>query len=195
MKISTKAILLVVIIVFIDQLSKTLVKNYMYPGQYIPIIGNWFKIYFIENPGMAFGMILKIKYGKLLLTTLRIIFSIVFSIVIRNLIEANKSKYIVFSLCLILAGAIGNVIDSIFYGVIYNYAPLMHGMVVDMLYFPIIDTYLPDWLPIWGGERFLFFSPIFNFADSSITIGIIIFAILYNKESKLNSKKAQNLKT
>lgn len=167
----------------------------MHPGEYIPIIGNWFKIYFIENPGMAFGMILKIKYGKLLLTSLRIVFSIAISLVITNLIKTNKSKYLIFSLCLILAGAIGNVIDSILYGVIYGYAPLMHGRVVDMLYFPIIDTYLPEWLPIWGGEHFLFFSPIFNFADSSITIGIIIFAIFYNKESKLNANKSQILNT
>jgi len=160
-------------------------------GDQIPIFGfSWAFIHFVENNGMAFGITLGGKAGKLFLSLFRIGAVGFLVYYIRKLIEAGANIGVLICFALILAGAIGNILDSAFYGLIFSessyqgglaellpeeggYAGLLRGKVVDMLYFPMIDTFLPNWLPIWGGNRFQFFKPVFNVADSSISIGII----------------------
>ena len=186
-----KLFLLVLIVLIIDQASKIWVKTHMQYGDQIPIFGfNWAFIHFVENNGMAFGITLGGKAGKLFLSLFRIGAVGFLIYYIRKLIEASANMGVLICFALILAGAIGNILDSAFYGLIFSessyhgglaelfpegggYAAMLHGKVVDMLYFPMIDTYLPDWLPVWGGERFQFFKPVFNVADSSISVGII----------------------
>lgn len=185
---------LIVAILLVDQVVKILVKTSMYLHESI-YITNWFRIFFTENRGMAFGMEL---VGKLFLTGFRIVAVILIGWYLINIIKRNlKTGYIV-CIALIMAGAIGNIIDSVFYGVIFDestnsqiaslvpigqgYGEWFQGKVVDMFYFPIIDTNLPNWLPIWGGRHFIFFSPIFNVADSAISCGIIALLIFYRKE-------------
>lgn len=158
-------------------------------------IADWAYIHFIENPGMAFGMELGGSYGKLILTLFRIV--VVGGIIywLRNLIKEKTPGIAIVSVSLILAGAIGNIIDSIFYGVLFGssygqvasflpadggYAGWFHGQVVDMLYFPLYKGYLPEWLPIWGGDYFIFFRPIFNVADTSISVGVVLL-LLFQK--------------
>lgn len=155
---------------------------------------DWAFIHFVENNGMAFGITLGGKAGKLFLSLFRIGAVGFLIYYIRKLIQAGASTGVLVCFALILAGAIGNILDSAFYGLIFSessyhgglaelfpegggYATLLHGKVVDMLYFPMIDTYLPEWLPYWGGDRFQFFKPVFNVADSSISIGIISLLI------------------
>ncbi|MDK2908704.1 MAG: signal peptidase [Bacteroidales bacterium] len=189
-------VLIIILVLIIDQVSKFLVKTSMFLGQEFVIIPDWFRIHFIENEGMAFGMQLGIPGGKLLLSLFRIIAVLAIGWYLVKTIQKNESFLKSSVLALILAGAAGNIIDSIFYGQLFTestyyqvatfnpgngYAPLLHGKVVDMLYFPIIDTTLPSWLPIFGGENFLFFRPVFNIADSSITIGVILLLIFRKK--------------
>ena len=152
-------------------------------GQCIPVIGDWFKLLFIENEGMAFGMAFGGKVGKFLLTFFRIILVglILWWMSILMKREQKGPTGVVVGLTLILAGAIGNVIDCLFYGIIWDYAPLMFGKVVDMFYFPLIDPVLPSWLPIWGGQRFTFFDPVFNFADSCVCVGAFYLIIFHFK--------------
>ncbi len=163
----------------------------MYYGQQIPIFGaTWGFIHFVENNGMAFGISLGGSIGKLVLSLFRIGavgFLIYF---IRKMIVDKQGIGVLICFALILAGAIGNIIDSAIYGLIFSespyhggiaqmfpneggYAPFLYGKVVDMLYFPLIDTHWPEWMPFFGGERFQFFKPVFNVADSSISVGII----------------------
>jgi signal peptidase II len=180
--------LLVVSLLIIDQIIKFVVKTNMSLGESIHVIGNWFQIYFIENNGMAFGMQFGGAFGKLLLTTLRFVLIGFIIYYIAKLIKKDAPAGVLIGISLVLVGAVGNLVDSIFYGVLFDastfnnvsvllpagggYAPLLHGKVVDMFYFPLVDTILPDWMPLWGGERFIFFRPIFNFADSCITVGV-----------------------
>jgi signal peptidase II len=188
------SVVIIVVVLFVDQIVKILVKTSMYLHESIHIT-DWFQIFFTENRGMAFGMEL---VGKLFLTGFRIVAVILIGWYLIDIIKRNlKTGYIV-CIALIMAGAIGNIIDSVFYGVIFNestnsqiaslvpigqgYGEWFQGEVVDMFYFPIIDTYLPNWLPIWGGRHFIFFSPIFNVADSAISCGIIVLLIFYHKE-------------
>lgn len=178
----------VIVLLVIDQVSKILVKTHMTIGQSINVFGDWFQIYFVENVGMAFGMSFGGAVGKLLLTVLRIALGIAILIYIRRLLTRDDVPTgVLYGLAAIMCGAFGNIFDSMFYGLVFSesgftevatmfpegggYAGLFFGKVVDMLYFPIIDTTLPDWLPIWGGKPFRFFSAIFNFADSCITVG------------------------
>lgn len=200
------SILIILSVLIIDQLIKIWVKTHMYLHDNIKICGNWFYIYFTENNGMAFGMEL---FGKLFLTTFRIVAVALIGYYIYKVVKKNyKTGYIV-CLSFILAGALGNIIDSIFYGVIFTesaplsslnavpakmvsigngYSTWLYGKVVDMFYFPIIDTYWPEWMPVVGGNHFIFFSPIFNFADASISCGIIALLLLYSKY--LNNKSS-----
>ena len=173
----------------IDQVSKILVKTNMQIGESIHVFGNWFQILFIENNGMAFGMQFGGSIGKLMLTLLRVVLVVIITIYIRKLLKKPETPAgVLFGLAAILCGALGNIIDCLFYGVIFDYAPLFYGRVVDMLYFPLIDTVLPAGFPIWGGQHIIFFRPIFNIADSCITCGAI-YLILF--KWKFFSKAAQ----
>ncbi len=199
MKFSTasKLSIIFVSLLLIDQISKIWIKTNMSIGESIPVFGQWFQIYFIENKGMAFGMQFGGDIGKLLLTFVRIILSAGLIYYIAGLIKKSAPTGVLIGLTLILSGAVGNLIDSLFYGIIFGessftevatlfpegggYSSFAMGKVVDMLYFPIIDTVLPDWLPIKGGERFIFFSPIFNFADSCVSVGAIYMGLFHWK--------------
>ena len=173
----------------IDQVSKILVKTNMQIGESIHVLGDWFQILFIENNGMAFGMQFGGSVGKLMLTLLRVVLVVIITIYIRKLLKKPETPAgVLFGLAAILCGALGNIIDCLFYGMIFDYAPLFYGRVVDMLYFPLIDTVLPAGFPIWGGQHIIFFRPIFNIADSCITCGAI-YLILF--KWKFFSKASQ----
>lgn len=174
MKGYSKPIILIVIILVADQLLKTWVKTNMFLGQEFHIIKDFFIIHFTENNGMAFGMEFGGRAGKLALSLFRIIAVGGIGYGLHYLIKNKYHRGFILCVALIFAGALGNIIDSVFYGVIYGYEQLFHGRVVDMFYFPIVQGYFPQWFPIWGGEHFLFFRPVFNIADAAISIGVII---------------------
>ena len=189
MKISRGKQLLIlgIVLVVIDQVIKVLVKTNMTLGESFNVLGDWFRIYFIENEGMAFGMKFGGAVGKFLLSFLRIgLFAALVWWVSRLLKKPGTPTGVVVGLTMIAAGAMGNIIDCYFYGLIFSestpwevaylggsYAPFMFGKVVDMFYFPIIDTTFPEWLPVIGGDPFRFFAPVFNFADSCVTCGAL----------------------
>lgn len=199
MKLSTgtKAILLVVLVLLVDQTSKILVKTNMAIGESLTVFHNWFYIRFIENPGMAFGIDIPGSMGKPLLTIFRIIAVIAIGWYMHQMIQKKARTGFILFMALILAGAMGNIIDCLFYGLIFNestyfsvaalfpegggYASLLHGKVVDMFYFPILQGTYPGWLPWVGGEEFIFFRPIFNVADSAISIGIIAILLFQRR--------------
>jgi len=168
----------------------------MYLGQEFHVFGNWFLIHFTENNGMAFGLEFGGTFGKLLLSVFRIALVIGIGWYLVHLIKTKAPDGLVVCFSLIFAGAIGNIIDSVFYGMIFSesndgiaqflpaeggYSKLFHGRVVDMLYFPLFDGRFPQWMPIWGGENFSFFREVFNIADSSITIGVASLLIFQKK--------------
>ena len=189
-----KAYIFIFLIILIDQISKVYVKTNFYLGEEVQVF-EWFKIYFVENQGMAWGLELPGDYGKLFLTLFRIVAVGGISWWLYDSIKKKLSNYLTFAITLILAGAIGNIIDSVFYGVVFNdsysqvatifsdkpYATLFHGEVVDMFYFPIIkDIPMPEWVPFIGGRPFTFFNAIFNVADVAISTGFGIL-IVFNK--------------
>ena len=176
MKLSkgNKLLILGILLVVIDQVIKIVVKTNMQIGQHIYVIGNWFQILFIENEGMAFGMKFGGAVGKFLLSFFRIGLFAALCWWISTLVKKSTVPTgVIVGLTLITAGAFGNIIDSLFYGLIFGYAPFMFGRVVDMFFFPIIDTTWPAWMPFVGGNHFLFFAPVFNFADSCVTVGAL----------------------
>ena len=176
MKLSkgNRLLILGILLVVIDQVTKVLVKTNMGLGEHFNVLGNWFQILFIENEGMAFGMKFGGMVGKFLLSLFRIgLFAALCWWISSLAKKSDVPNGVLVGLTLITAGAFGNIIDSLFYGLIFNYAPFMFGRVVDMLYFPIIDTYWPTWMPFVGGQHFIFFSPVFNFADSCVTVGAL----------------------
>lgn len=194
----SKILLLIFGILLIDQVVKFVIKTNMYYHQQIPILGqDWAYIHFVENNGMAFGLSLGDNYGKLALTTFRIITVIFLGYFIRQLLIKKERFGLIVALALIFAGALGNIIDSVFYGVIFNesgyiptevaqflppeggYSKLFHGRVVDMFYFPMVEWIWPEWMPLIGGNDFQFFRPVFNVADSSICIGMFTLLIFY----------------
>jgi Lipoprotein signal peptidase len=203
----TWPLILIIVILAIDQIIKIWVKLHLSLGDEIDLIGSWCKIHFIENEGMAFGMAFGGDIGKFCLTLFRIIASVIIFWYLLKMIEQNESKISIYSMSLIFAGASGNIFDSLFYGLIFSastpwnvatafqggYAPFFHGKVVDMFYFPLIDTNFPLWMPFVGGEHFSFFNAIFNFADASISIGVIMLIIAMSiknrKTTKLSKKQ------
>ena len=182
-KTITTVTLLIVLLLVIDQVTKLLVKCNMSLGESIYIF-DWFQIHFIENPGAAFGMALSGVWGKIALTVFRIVASGAIGWYIWRLIKQGAPKGVIFSLAVILAGALGNLIDSIFYGVIFDYAPLLQGKVVDMLYFPLFTIHnMPSWLD-WmcsADGSWTFFNPVFNIADSYITCAVIYIFLFERK--------------
>jgi signal peptidase II len=193
-----KAYLLVILLLVIDQVSKIYIKTHFIIGERILVMGqNWFQIFFIENEGMAWGVEIPGAYGKLFLTLFRILAVGGIAYWMHDSVKKHGSNYLIVAIALILTGAFGNIIDSVFYGVIFDdshtqvatlfsenpYGTLFHGKVVDMFYFPIIEDYvLPSWLPIWGGNKFTFFNAIFNVADMAISTGVGIL-IVFNKKA------------
>ncbi|POY35063.1 lipoprotein signal peptidase [Solitalea longa] len=188
MKKSIKAILIIVLVVLADQVLKTWIKNNMYIGQEFNIIGNWFIIHFTENNGMAFGMEFAGEYGKLFLTLFRIAAVAGIGYGIHYVIKQRYPIGLVIAASLIFAGALGNIIDSVLYGVIYSYAPLFHGRVVDMFYFPIFQGHLPEAFPIWGGQEFVFFRPVFNVADAAISTGVAMILVFQKRYFRVMEK-------
>lgn len=191
-----KPFLIVFIILVLDQILKIWVKTSMTLGEEIHVLGNWFILHFTENEGMAFGLTFGGETGKLMLSIFRIIAVIIIGIYINRLLKRQAHQGLIITFSLIMAGALGNIIDSAFYGLIFNassyhtvatlfppdggYSSFLHGKVVDMFYFPVIDTVLPEWVPFRGGEQFIFFRPVFNIADSAISVGVITL-ILFQK--------------
>jgi len=198
----SKSLLLIFSILIIDQIVKITIKTNMIIGEEIPVLGNWFRIHFLENNGMAFGMEWGGTAGKAALSIFRMIAIAVISWHLAGLIRKKASLGLILSVSAIIAGAAGNLIDSAFYGLIFSeswhtpamlfpqgggYASFLQGRVVDMLYFPIIDTSWSDWSPIKPGQSFIFFRPVFNLADASITTGVL--AILVFQKKFLGEKK------
>jgi signal peptidase II len=187
---------IIFLVLLIDQVVKILVKTHMYLGQEFHVLGNWFIIHFTENYGMAFGLELGGSIGKFLLSVFRIVAVIGIGWYLRHLVLHKRHPGLITAFALIFAGAIGNIIDSAFYGMIFSesnfqlaklfppeggYGTFLHGKVVDMLYFPIIEGHYPSWFPFWANEEFIFFRPVFNIADSSITIGVLMILIFQKK--------------
>jgi len=207
------AIFIILTIIICDQLLKFYVKTHFYYGEEVNVFGNWFKLHFIENEGMAFGMKLsEAATGKIVLTLFRLCAVVFGFYLLKKLVEKDYSRGVIICGSLILAGALGNLIDSMFYGLIFTesqtpfhfihntamfygklvpwgtgYGHFLHGRVVDMLYFPIIETKLPKWFPFFGGHDFTFFEPVFNIADASISIGVLILVFF---QKRLIHKKA-----
>ncbi|MEM8521734.1 lipoprotein signal peptidase [Flavobacterium sp. PL12] len=191
-----KAYLLIFILLLVDQVSKIYIKTNFILGEEVEVF-KWFKILFIENEGMAWGTEIPGQYGKLFLTLFRLVAVGGIGYWLWDSVERKQSSnYLIVAISLILAGAFGNIIDSVFYGVIFNdshqelatlfsdqpYGTWFHGKVVDMLYFPFWHGILPSWLPIWGGREFTFFNAIFNVADMAISTGVGIL-IFFNKKA------------
>ncbi|MCW3077576.1 MAG: Lipoprotein signal peptidase [Bacteroidetes bacterium] len=206
-------------VLFIDQFIKLYIKLH-YPLGEVGRAADWCIIHFTENPGMAFGFEFGGDYGKLTLSVFRILACIGGIIYIRYIIKKGEHLGFVFSVSLILAGAMGNILDSAFYGLIFDrgttldpdtqeylqydgiasfskhgYAPTMYGCVVDMFYFPIIDGHFPNWFPVWGGQPFQFFRPIFNFADASISAGVATIIIFQKRFTQKALYVSQNPET
>ena len=180
MKGYTKPFLIIFLVLLIDQVSKIWIKTNMSMGQEFNILGDWFIIHYTENNGMAFGLEFGGEFGKLALSLFRIAVVGGIGYGLHYLIRHKYHRGLILNVALIFAGALGNIIDSVFYGVIWNYAGLFHGRVVDMLYFPIMEGVFPQWVPIWGGEDYIFFRPVFNVADAAISVGVIIIMIFQN---------------
>ncbi|MBS0026338.1 lipoprotein signal peptidase [Chitinophaga sp. 22321] len=189
-------VFIVILILAIDQTLKFWIKTHMFMQQEFVIFPNWFRIHFIENEGMAYGLKFGGDFGKILLTMFRLVAVVVGFVYMKKLIREKYSTGLLICGSLILAGAAGNLIDSMFYGLIFNdsvgyevakfmpagggYGSFLHGRVVDMLYFPIYEGYLPNWVPFKGGDYFVFFRPVFNVADAAISTGVIAI-LLFQK--------------
>ena len=196
MSLRKKAIALILIILIADQILKIWIKTNMVIGQEFSLFGSWGLIHFIENNGMAFGMEMGGKVGKFILSLFRIAAIIAIGWFLNSIINKKAHFGLILAISAIFAGATGNMIDSAFYGMIFSesffqpaimfppeggYSSFLHGRVVDMFYFPVINTQWPDWSPIKAGESFIFFRPVFNIADSAITCGVISILLFQKK--------------
>lgn len=188
---------IILIVLIIDQISKIYIKTTFEYGNGFEMFGlDWARIHFVENDGMAFGLSFGGVMGKYMLSIFRILLVMVLIYIIRGMIQAKENKGLLVAFALIIAGAIGNILDSAFYGIIFSetpyhggiaelfpegggYAPFLQGKVVDMLYFPMYQGILPDWVPFRGGKSFSFFNPVFNVADTSISLGVISILVFY----------------
>ncbi|NJB71249.1 signal peptidase II [Saonia flava] len=206
-----KSLVLILAVLIVDQVSKIYIKTHFQLGESVTVF-NWFKILFIENEGAAWGTklsdILPISdsVGKLILTVFRLFAIVGIGYWLYDIISKKSSRTLILALSLIFAGALGNILDSVFYGVIFNdsynqvatlfsnepYGSLFYGKVVDMLYFPMVDTTWPDWVPYFGGNNFRFFEPVFNIADTAISTGVGIL-IVFNKKAFEKKEESQNL--
>lgn len=196
------AAFIIIAILLADQLLKVYIKTTYYLGEEHNMLGSWFRLHFVENEGMAWGWKFGGEWGKIILTLFRLVAVIFGTFYIRTIIRKKYHPGFIVCAALIYAGALGNLIDSMFYGLIFTdsqpyliahsfpegfpklggYAPFLHGKVVDMLYFPIItDAHYPSWFPVWGGEEFEFFRPVFNLADASISAGVIVLLLWQKK--------------
>ncbi len=182
----TKYFLIALGIILLDQSSKLLVHRYMELHQEVNVLGEWFKLHYLLNPGMAFGIRWENEFGKLALTVFRIVAMVGIGFFLARSVRQGAHRGFLVCLGLILGGAIGNVVDSTFYGVFLQNAPFdsptpwFHGQVIDMLFFPLVEFYWPAWVPLFGGDYFLFFSPVFNIADSAIFLGVL-FILIFQK--------------
>lgn len=198
--------LVIPLVLIADQALKIWIKTHLQIGEEIPLIGSWCKLHFVENVGMAFGIAFGGSVGKLLLTLFRFLASAAVMWAIVYYIRKGAQTLFVVSLALIFVGAIGNLIDCCFYGLIFNesyynvaqlfppeggYAPFLYGRVVDMFYFPLFRFDWPEWVPFVGGDEFEFFNAIFNIADAAITIGIAILIVYYLMQERSKKKSAQ----
>ena len=212
MAVKGKQILLIILLViFADQALKFYIKLHYYAGEEHLIVGHWFRLHFVENEGMAWGWKFGGGFGKIALTLFRLIAVIWGSFLLRDFIRKEYHKGFIICAALIYAGALGNLIDSLFYGIIFEqsspfsqnyahlfptgggYAGFLHGKVVDMLYFPIItNTNYPSWVPFIGGDDFEFFRPVFNIADASISTGVLVILVFQNRYFKKHQKEVTN---
>lgn len=191
-----KAGIIIVLVLLIDQISKFYIKTNFSLGEEVPVF-DWFRILFVENEGMAWGTKIPGEYGKLFLTLFRLVAIVGIGYWLWDSVRKNGSRILITAIALIFAGAFGNIIDSVFYGIVFNgsygqvaefmpaeggYGTLFHGKVVDMLYFPLWQGNLPEWIPFWGGNYFTFFEPVFNIADTAISAGVILL-LLFNKRA------------
>lgn len=192
------AISVIAAVLIIDQAFKIWIKTHFALGEEVCVIGDWFRLHFVENNGMAFGMQLSdASWGKFALSLFRLVAIGVIGYGLVKLCHYNEKRGLVVCISLVWAGALGNIFDSLLYGVIFDsswgqvaqlfppdggYSTWLHGRVVDMLYFPIIDGVWPQWVPFFGGEHFLFFRPVFNIADSAICVGIFLLLVFFHKD-------------
>jgi signal peptidase II len=197
-----RSLILIFVILIVDQILKYWIKTNLQIGEELPVIGNWFLLHFTENEGMAFGFKFAGNYGKLILSIFRIIAISAIGYYLWLLIKREENKVFIISIAMIFAGALGNMLDSAFYGLIFSdsnyslaefmpaeggYAPFLYGKVVDMFYFPIIQGHYPEWFPFNAGRIFIFFRPVFNIADSAITVGV--FLLIFSQQKGLFNKK------
>ncbi|PQB05602.1 lipoprotein signal peptidase [Aureitalea marina] len=201
------SILLIALVLLIDQISKVYIKTNFVLGEEVEVF-SWFKILFVENEGMAWGARIPGEYGKLILTLFRLVAICGIGYWLWDSVRKVSPRVLIVAISFIFAGAMGNIIDSVFYGLIFDsssnqvatmfppdggYGTIFHGKVVDMLHFPMWKGYLPDWIPFWGGDYFVFFEPVFNIADSAITTGVFLL-ILFNKKAFPKKDKEQDSK-
>jgi signal peptidase II len=191
-----KAAIIIFLILLVDQISKVYIKTHFVLGEEIQVF-DWFRILFVENEGMAWGAKIPGTYGKLVLTLFRLVAIVGIGYWLWDSVRKKSSRILIVSIALIFAGAFGNIVDSVFYGIIFGdshhqiaaflpegggYGTLFHGKVVDMLYFPLWEGYLPEWIPFKGGDYFRFFEPVFNIADTSISTGVVLL-LIFNKRA------------
>jgi len=197
-----RALIVILLVLVADQALKVWVKTSFFIGEYVPLFGAESSkgyLQFVENKGMAFGLEFGGEMGKLMLTLFRIVAVIVIGFILKQMVRQDRDAWMVTSLALIFAGALGNIIDSAFYGLLFSasdpvtrnvaeflpaeggYAPFLHGAVVDMFYFPLWQGRFPSWFPIWGGEPFEFFRPVFNIADAAISVGVTMMILVQRK--------------